>query len=142
MSSNEGMWRRWYEDNQPETVMIPDYETRIAENETIGPYYKLLLVRSLRMDRTILTTKEFIRNTQQMGPKYVEPVTDTIESIFEEMRAETPVIFLLSIGADPTESIEQLARKRKHPSPAVVSMGEGQEPVALKAINAAVVNGT
>lgn len=142
LSSNEAMWRRWYEDNEPETVMIPDYETRIVENETIGPYLKLLLVRSLRMDRTILSTKEFIRNTQQMGPRYVEPVTDTIDSIFAEMRAETPVIFLLSIGADPTESIEQLARKRKHPSPAVVSMGEGQEPVALKAINAAVVNGT
>ncbi|KAJ0399007.1 hypothetical protein P43SY_008327 [Pythium insidiosum] len=142
MSSNEAMWRRWYEDNEPETVMIPDYESRLTENETIGPYLKLLLVRSLRMDRTILCTKEFIRNTQQMGPRYVEPVTDTIESIFAEMRAETPVIFLLSIGADPTESIEQLARKRKFPSPAVVSMGEGQEPVALKAINAAVVNGT
>ncbi|KAH9103464.1 hypothetical protein AeMF1_002875 [Aphanomyces euteiches] len=142
MSSNEAMWRRWYEDNEPENAMIPDYENRIAENEQIGPYLKLLLVRALRMDRTILCTKEFIRNTQQMGIKYVEPVTDTIDSIFNEMKADTPVIFLLSIGADPTESIEQLARKKKNPSPAVVSMGEGQEPVALKAINAAVVNGT
>ncbi|RHY37518.1 hypothetical protein DYB25_000117 [Aphanomyces astaci] len=142
MSSNEAMWRRWYEDNEPENAMIPDYENRIAENEQIGPYLKLLLVRALRMDRTILCTKEFIRNTQQMGLKYVEPVTDTIDSIFNEMKADTPVIFLLSIGADPTESIEQLARKKKNPSPAVVSMGEGQEPVALKAINAAVVNGT
>ncbi|OQS07437.1 dynein heavy chain [Thraustotheca clavata] len=142
MTSNEAMWRRWYEDNEPENTMIPDYENRIAENEQIGPYLKLLLVRALRMDRTILCTKEFIRNTQQMGPRYVEPVTDTIESIFSEMKADTPVIFLLSIGADPTESIEQLARKRKFPSPAVVSMGEGQEPVALKAINAGVVNGT
>ncbi|TYZ61675.1 hypothetical protein PybrP1_000691 [[Pythium] brassicae (nom. inval.)] len=142
MAANEAMWRRWYEDNEPETVVIPDVEARLAENEAVGPYLKLLLVRSLRMDRTILSTKEFIRSTQLMGPRYVDPVTDTIDSIFAEMRAETPVIFLLSIGADPTESIEQLARKRKHPSPAVVSMGEGQEPVALKAIGAAVVNGT
>ena len=44
------------------------------------------------------------------------------------------VIFLLSIGADPTESIEGLARKRKLPGPAVISMGEGQEPVAIKAM--------
>ncbi|CCI47848.1 unnamed protein product [Albugo candida] len=142
MTANETMWRRWYEDNEPETITIPDYEARISENESIGPYYKLLLVRALRMDRTILCTKDFIRNTQQMGPRYVEPVTDTIESIFAEMKAETPVIFLLSIGADPTESIEQLARKKKHPSPAVVSMGEGQEPVAIRAINAAVMSGT
>lgn len=53
-----------------------------------------------------------------------------------------PVIFLLSVGADPTDAIETLARKRKLPLPAVISLGEGQEPVAIKAMNAAAVNGT
>lgn len=37
------------------------------------------------MDRTILTCKEFVRNTAEMGPPFVEPVTDTIEMIFDEM---------------------------------------------------------
>jgi hypothetical protein len=41
------------------------------------------------------------------------------------MVSTTPVIFLLSIGADPTEAIEGLARKKKLPSPTVISMGEG-----------------
>ena len=49
---------------------------------------------------------------------------------------------MLSIGADPTESIEGLARKKKLPSPAVISMGEGQEPVAIKAMQAGATNGT
>jgi dynein heavy chain, axonemal len=93
------MWRRWYEDNEPESIALPDYENRILEQaDTIGPFYKLLLVRSLRMDRTILTCKEFIRSTAEMGPAYVEPVTDTIEMIYDDMVAEVPVIFLLSIG--------------------------------------------
>lgn len=39
----------------------------------------------MRMDRTILTCKEFVRNTAEMGPPFVEPVTDTIEMIFDEM---------------------------------------------------------
>ena len=52
------------------------------------------------------------------------------------------MIFLLSIGADPTESIEGLARKRKLPGPAVISMGEGQEPVAIKAMQTGAANGT
>jgi dynein heavy chain len=77
-----------------------------------------------------------------MGPSFVEPVTDTIESIYDGMVASTPVIFLLSIGADPTESIEGLARKRKLPAPFVVSMGEGQEPVAIKAMQAGAANGS
>ena len=142
MQSNEAMWRRWYEDNEPESMNIPDYETRIGEVPIIGPFYKLLLVRSLRVDRCLLMCKWFIRNIEAMGPTYVEPVTDTMESIFDGMVAVTPVIFLLSIGADPTESIEGLARKRKLPSPAVISMGEGQEPVAIKAMQVGALNGT
>jgi dynein heavy chain, axonemal len=142
MSSNESMWRRWYEDNEPESISIPDYEARISEMKDIGPFYKLLLVRSLRMDRCMLMSRWFVRHTEEMGPRFVEPVTDTIESIYDGMVPITPVIFLLSTGADPTESIEQLARKRKLQSPAVISMGEGQEPVAIKAMQAGAANGT
>jgi dynein heavy chain len=142
MSANEAMWRRWYEDNEPESMNIPDYEQRIAEVPIIGPFYKLLLVRSLRMDRCMLMCKWFVRHIEEMGPAFVEPVTDTIESIYDGMVSQTPVIFLLSIGADPTEAIEGLARKRKLPSPAVISMGEGQEPVAVKAMQAGAANGS
>jgi dynein heavy chain len=142
MAANEAMWRRWYDDPEPESMNIPDYEQRIVEYPKIGPFFRLLLVRAFRMDRCMLMCKWFVRNTEEMGPYYVEPVTDTIESIYDEMVSHTPVIFLLSIGADPTEAIESLARKRKLPSPAVISMGEGQEAVALKAMNAGAANGT
>jgi dynein heavy chain len=142
MAANEAMWRRWYEDNEPETMNIPDYEQQITDYPKIGPFLKLLLVRAMRMDRCMLMSKWFIRSIDDMGPAYVEPVTDTIESIYDGMVASTPIIFLLSIGADPTESIEGLARKRKLPSPAVISMGEGQEPVAIKAMQAGAANGT
>ena len=120
--ANEAMWRRWYEDNEPESMNIPDYEQKLSELPVVGPFFKLFLVRSLRMDRCMLMCKWFIRNVEEMGPAYVEPVTDTIESIYDGMTSYAPVIFLLSIGADPTESIESLARKRKLPSPAVISM--------------------
>jgi len=142
MVANEAMWRRWYEDNEPETINMPEYENKIAEVPVIGPFYKLLLVRSLRMDRCMLVSRWFVKSIEDMGPRFVEPVTDTIESIFEGMVPQTPVIFLLSIGADPTDSIESLARKRKLPAPAVISMGEGQEPVAIKAMQAGAANGT
>ena len=60
-----------------------------------------------------------------MGPKYVESNTETVDSIFKEMEATTPVIYLLSAGADPTDSIDTLAR-RKRKDIECVSMGEGQ----------------
>jgi len=134
MVANEAMWRRWYEDNEPEALNIPEYETKIAEVPIIGPFFKLMLVRSLRMDRVMLCSRWFVRNIDAMGQQFVDPVTDTVESIFEAQTKDVPVIFLLSTGADPTESIEGLARKRKLPAPLVMSMGEGQEEYAVKAM--------
>merc|ERR1711871_1336756 len=63
------------------------------------------------------------------------------ESILDDMEAARPVIYLLSAGADPTDSIEQLS-KRKRQTVQCVSMGEGQEPVALNAITMAMANGS
>ena len=105
-------------------------------------FEEILIIRALRQDRVILVAREFVTNTPQMGPKYTEAVTDTMDMIYEEMVPDVPVIFLLSPGADPTEGIETLCRKRKLPSPACISLGEGQEPVAIKAIGTAVVEGT
>ena len=115
--------------------------THTLYNPTI-PFLKLLLVRCLRVDRSIFMCKEFIRRVPAMGPAFVEPVTDTIEMVYDDMEPEVPVIFLLSRGSDPTDGIIELCRKKKLPAPAVISLGEGQEPVALKAINAGVVSGT
>ena len=138
---NEAAWRRWYEDNEPEKQPIPDLDATLRDNKDTGPWRRLLLLRSLRVDRTLLCVRAFVRETEGLGERYVAPVTDTIESVYDEMIAFVPVVFLLSIGSDPTDSIEQLAKKKKT-AVACVSMGEGQEPVAVKAINAAAVNGT
>lgn len=46
-----------------------------------------------------------------------------VESVFNEMDCTSPVIYLLSAGADPTDSIESLARKKRHDI-SCVSMGE------------------
>ncbi|EJK46835.1 hypothetical protein THAOC_34479 [Thalassiosira oceanica] len=121
MTSSEGAWRKWYDDNAPEAVPIPSgYEQRLGDRTDIGPFLKLLLVRCLRVDRSILMCKEFVRNTKEMGPSFVEPVTDTIEMVYDDMVPE----------------------EEETSVPAVISLGEGQEPVALKAINSGVVNGT
>jgi dynein heavy chain len=61
--------------------------------------------------------------------KYIEPVTNSIESIFNSSSATMPVLFLLSAGADPTSDVDELARKKRRQIHKV-SLGEGQEPKA------------
>ncbi|CBN78680.1 dynein heavy chain [Ectocarpus siliculosus] len=148
---NEAAWKLWYAENEPEEIPVPYFEGRLAADPSVGAFYRLLLVRSLREDRTLLCVNNFIRLTDTvehagsrlpaMGPRFAEPLTDTVESVYNEMDCSTPVIYLLSAGADPTDSIEGLARKKKT-DVACVSMGEGQSVVASRAIAAATVNGS
>jgi len=147
------MWRQWYDHDEPESISIPDYEDKIAALPNTAPFLKLLVMRSLRLDRTNLVGKEFVGRTETvklpsgvdlpvMGPQFIEPITDTMEMIYEATNQFTPVIFLLSKGSNPTDGVINQARKLKIPAPPCISMGEGMEPVGQKAIEAAAANGT
>merc|ERR1719174_2571497 len=137
----DAVWRKWYEDNVPEALPLPSYDQQIKENREIGPFLRLLLVRSLRVDRTKLCIRDFVKNTPQMGPAFTDAVTDTVESIHETMDHITPVIFFLSVGEDPTDAVESLAKKRKTQVDCI-SMGEGQAVPAIAAIKNAWTAGT
>jgi len=147
VSREEDDWKAWYNDNEPENCKIPGYETLLIADKETGPFLRMLLVRCLREDRTQVAGGEFVNKMETvdgypaMGNKFVKAVSDTTELIYSEMKHTVPVIYLLSAGADPTDATEALAKKKKREI-ACVSMGEGQDVVAMKAINGAMVNGS
>jgi dynein heavy chain len=153
LERNELLFAPWCNENEPEQLPVPIIEFRNSptDEEVFNNFNRLLVVRCLREDRLLLAVNDFIRKTETidmaggklpaMGSKYVEPVTDTVDSVFKETDATTPVIYLLSAGADPTDSIDTLARRKRKDLEAI-SMGEGQDVVALRAINAATANGS
>ena len=63
-----------------------------------------------------------------------------MQDIWAQSKFDVPILFLLSPGADPTSSIDDFARKKKKTTEKV-SMGEGQEQPARKAIKAALETG-
>lgn len=139
MSRNDAMWREWFEKNEPEKEIVPDYEERIKAESQIGHFIHMCLVRSFREDRTLLAATNFIASV--LGPKFSMPVTDRIEEMFDESKNNVPVLFLLSAGADPTNSIDEFAKKKKKFPTGKVSMGEEMEGPALELIKAGFVTG-
>lgn len=138
---SEPMWKMWFENPRPETLTVPDYEDRFeASSLGAGPWNKLQIIRAMRVDRMTQAVRNFIRAVPAMGARYVDPVTDTIETVYDDSDYTTPIIYLLSVGADPTDAIQQIGAKKKRPVSAV-SMGQGQEPVALKALDSAMRSG-
>lgn len=130
ISRNEGSWKAWIEENEPENSTIPDLSDKI-QADPISHFLELCLIRCVREDRTLLASTKFI--SQVLGDRYVTPVTDSIEELWKESRPNIPSLFLLSAGADPTNAIDEFAKKKKFPT-MKVSMGEEQDKLGLEVI--------
>jgi dynein heavy chain len=140
ISRNDAAWKKWYDENEPESCQVPDYEERIVMEKTLGPFVRLALVRCVREDRTVIASQQFINNL--LHEKFTAPVTDFIEDIFDESSNRVPVLYLLTAGSDPTAMIGELAKKKKKFPTDNVSMGEGQEVVAFEKMKIGFVAGT
>lgn len=90
-------------------------------------------MRCLRPDRMSFCLTQFIIN--MLGPRYVEPPVLDLKQAFEESLPQTPLIFVLSAGVDPTQALLTLADQVKMSSRMFsLSLGQGQAPVATKLI--------
>ena len=148
LSKHERLWRRWYDLPDPEKQIVPDLEESLRGER--GAFCKLMLIRCMREDRTVTAIYDLIKGLQQiqvdgvaqpaLGESFTESKNEPVDAIVQSMQASIPAIYLLSPGSDPTEDIEHFCRRHKH-SIAIVSMGEGQEPVARSAIDNAAQSG-
>ena len=109
IAKNEKLWRAYFEDEQPEKLEIPVLEERLESAEN-GKFYKMCIVRSIRDDRMTLVAKEFVAAV--MGQKYIEPLSVTMEEVFNGADVWTPIILMLTPGADPTQTLRDLARSK------------------------------
>jgi dynein heavy chain len=137
VEQNEQEWKKWYEAEAPETLVVPRLEDRLASHPS-GPFMRFLIVRSFRDDRTRLAANAFIGNV--LGERYIDPAPTRLDEIHAVSDNKTPVVLLLTPGADPTSQLEELAKK-KGVKIYAVSMGEGQEPHARKSMEQGIEEG-
>ena len=112
----------------PEAAPVPYYDDHLT------PFERLLLVRCLREDRTMLAAAPYIKTL--LGPEYMDPQPLDLKAVVSEAGPATPLLFLLSHGADPTGSIEGLAKRCKKQLQ-TISMGQGQEEAAAALVQTA-----
>ncbi|GAB1299283.1 Dynein axonemal heavy chain 5 [Apodemus speciosus] len=133
ISRNEKMWRVWFDKENPEEEPLPN-----AYDKSLDCFRLLLLIRSWCPDRTIAQARKYIMDS--MGESYAEGVILDLEKTWEESDPRTPLICLLSMGSDPTDSIIALGKKLKLET-RYVSMGQGQEVHARKLLHQTMANG-
>lgn len=89
--------------------------------------------RAFLPDRTLAQSRKYVMSS--LGPKFAEPVILNLDVMLGESRPLTPMVCFLSMGSDPTPSIEALAKRTGLPCRAI-SMGQGQEVHARKLLQA------
>ncbi len=127
LTANEANWKKWHNSDAPEE--IPPPLPQMTE-EPLNDLQKLAILRCFRTDRIYIAMTLFVTNN--LGPKFVEPPVVTYQSIYELSTPYSPIIFILSPGADPANDVRKLAEKlgfsgtrlKEHP------LGQNQGPVA------------
>jgi len=124
-------WYSWVSADDPYAAPLPSPWDGRCSN-----FGKLLLIRALREERTVAASTEFILD--ELGSHFVESPPFDLTSAFNESSTVTPIIFALSPGADPIGYLLKLAEdlgvfgRLK-----LISLGQGQGPIAQKLIEVA-----
>ncbi|XP_054862859.1 dynein axonemal heavy chain 5 isoform X2 [Amphiprion ocellaris] len=133
VNQNERSWRTWFDQPAPEEALLPDgYE------EKLDAFRKLLLIRSWCPDRTIAQARCYI--SESLGRRYAEGSILDLEALVAESDCRTPMVCLLSMGSDPTENIEKLAKSKGAPC-RPISLGQGQEVYARRLLASSMTDG-
>ena len=126
-------WREWLELERPEEEPMP------GDWKKLSTFAQLLIFRALRPDRMSNVLGTFVAG--ELGREYVTSQSFDLERSFADASAATPIFVFLSPGVDVAAAVEGLRRKRgmtaESGSYAAVSLGQGQEPIAMERLAAA-----
>jgi len=137
MESEPHLFKKWYTDEKPESCDLP----KTIKDITL--FQRILLLRAVRPDRLSGALFEFVGT--EMGKEYVEAPPFDIVKTQEEMNPVTPTFFVLFPGVDPTPEVELIGKLNGKSiadgSFINISMGQGQEENAIKALQEAGIKG-
>eukprot|EP00955_Chlamydomonas_euryale_P094425 364857-Chlamydomonas_euryale.AAC.10 len=137
VESDEPAWRAFYELESPEEAGLP-----MGYAEALSEFEKLLVLRCLRMDRVTVGITRFVISV--MSEKYVQPPVLDYGMIYRQSRETTPVVFVLSPGADPAFDVFKLGEEMGFKPGAklkYMALGQGMGPKAVEFIETGVQRG-
>jgi dynein heavy chain len=131
-------WENWWSLEHPEEVALPaNYE----ELYDLTMFQKLLIVKALAPEKVFFMSQAFVKSV--MGEMYVIFPAATMQEIYADATEKTPVIFILSTGADPTAMLYRFAVSLSFQDKLdMISLGQGQGPKASKMLENGMKEGT
>ena len=88
-------------------------------------FEKLLILKIFRPEKLSFAFTDYV--AMELGKMYIENQATTMEIIYNDSDQKTPVIFILSQGADPTTALYKFAKEMEFDNKIQgISLGQGQ----------------
>ena len=117
-------WMAWANADDPLSVELPaPFQARANE------FQRMMLLKVFREEKMLAAMTHFVM--VNLGRRFVEFPPIQMEEIYQATNKYTPLIFVLSQGADPTSILLRFAERRGYRDRLnVISLGQGQGPKA------------
>jgi dynein heavy chain len=130
------MWKKIYDDVDPMKLLKAN---RPKCMDGLDELQDIMVIRCIRPDRVVPAILDFI--TIKMGEKFVTPPPFDLTGSYADSTNLSPLIFVLSPGADPFTALNKFAGEKEKEINGI-SLGQGQGPKAEKLMDVATQNGT
>lgn len=137
VQANGTAWRAWYDLETPEEAALPS-----GFSDKLSPFQVLLVYRCFRPDRVYNGVKRFVM--WRMGEQFVQPPVADYARIYAQSSPTTPVVFVLSPGADPQSDIQALGQTMGFTPPTrfkFLALGQGQASKAEEMLETGMARG-
>jgi len=120
---NSHKYKALFDSETPQSEAFPN-----GWSEKLTDMERCCLLRCLRPDKVTPRLSDFVVNN--MGEKYTEPPPFDLLACYADARPDTPLIFVLSPGSDPTLTLLQFAATKdktlENGLVKSISLGQGQ----------------
>ncbi|XP_039301684.1 dynein heavy chain 7, axonemal-like [Solenopsis invicta] len=130
-----GDWKKIFDSREPQRELFP------APYDSLNLFERLLILRCIRPDKIIPAVQLLVE--ERLGTQYVEAPPFDLASSFADSNCCIPLIFILTPGADPGQTLLAFADEQGYGAKRLfyLSLGQGQGPIAEGLIQDGVSHG-
>lgn len=122
---NTADWERIYNSLKPQSLKDP----WPGQWNDLTVFRRTIVMRMIRPDKVIPCIVKLIKKEKELGKSYVLPPPFDLAKSFSDSTNKTPIIFVLSPGADPMSELQKFSAVKNIKADSL-SLGQGQSEKA------------
>eukprot|EP00930_Biecheleria_cincta_P042962 TRINITY_DN29559_c0_g2_i1.p1 TRINITY_DN29559_c0_g2~~TRINITY_DN29559_c0_g2_i1.p1 ORF type:complete len:4097 (+),score=999.81 TRINITY_DN29559_c0_g2_i1:1152-12293(+) len=137
IAGNVEEWVAWALHDSPHLLPLPGgYD----EENQLHYFQYLLLLKAMAPEKLVYALQEHTRKA--LGDPFIIYPSTTVAELYADSTCSTPIVFVLSTGADPTGQLLRFAQEKDMGSTmGIISLGQGQGPKAINLVAEGCKNG-